>query len=823
MKTRVLELLIEPKNIQNDDLQILRDQIQEFPYLQNVRALHLYGVHLYEPENYQKELSKTAAYTTDKKNLYHLINGNLETKKADIPLSKVSQIIENKKAYPAYAPKNGGFPLKRPEEKQEVNTEESPYTAVQPQPEVSNQPVEVEGQRNRILFEGEENFLNEENTVKIDLESSRESGNLVTEKLDASQDSYQPGEEILEEKPNTEAAAKTDDHLSSEIKENEPGSESKENVADVDESGIEKLEIPNAESVKGEAEETKINFNQSEIKVSPEDNFEKAGEIIAEEKAVSFQEIIPLETENKEEKTISQDQLNTKTEFSSETNGSDDKIETDANKSEVENHEMGDVEEKTDEVEETEINFNQSEIRVSPDSNLEEAVEAVAEDKAISFQEIAPLQTEIKENVEEAEKVSQDEVQNQTDFSSETIISEDKIESDDEKQKVEDDSQLSFHGTESFLPEVKMEAKTPVQQEIPAQNAPSKNKYEEEMRRLIEQVELKMKEAKKDVTKDEKSTEKEQETVNSEISFAETQSFDVETQSPEVVENEEEKKLDEDEISMDDEGISAQTETDSQSSETENESETVPSTSWKPMSFEVNTLDYSIGRKTEAAEQKPAEKPEPSVEEKAPEAVHAEEKQKVNTENTEQAETEEVSENAEENVEEDEKSAPAFNVSFFGSDISSFIKSNQKSEEEVQPEITPEHSPQPKAKPDQREIPSILDSNVPGFINTWQSWLKIDRTAEVEKEKIEIKEKAIEAFIENNPKISQLKDESSFVIKERNDDISHLMTETLAKLYTEQKLYSKAIQAYQILIGKHPDKKSYFEEKIQEVKDTRGR
>jgi hypothetical protein len=36
-----------------------------------------------------------------------------------------------------------------------------------------------------------------------------------------------------------------------------------------------------------------------------------------------------------------------------------------------------------------------------------------------------------------------------------------------------------------------------------------------------------------------------------------------------------------------------------------------------------------------------------------------------------------------------------------------------------------------------------------------------------------IKEKAIETFIENNPKISQLKEESSYVVKEKNDDISH--------------------------------------------------
>lgn len=101
--------------------------------------------------------------------------------------------------------------------------------------------------------------------------------------------------------------------------------------------------------------------------------------------------------------------------------------------------------------------------------------------------------------------------------------------------------------------------------------------------------------------------------------------------------------------------------------------------------------------------------------------------------------------------------------------------------------------------------------------------MKIDRTEEILKEKAIIKTKVIESFIENNPKISQLKDEVNFVVKEKTDDISHLMTETLANLYIEQKLYTKAINAFQILIGKHPHRKDYFEAKIQEIKDNRGK
>jgi hypothetical protein len=81
MNPRVLELIKNPKNIQLEDLGLLKEEIHAFPYIQNIRALHLYGVHLYEKENYQKELSTTAAYTTDKKILYQLINGKIRQEK----------------------------------------------------------------------------------------------------------------------------------------------------------------------------------------------------------------------------------------------------------------------------------------------------------------------------------------------------------------------------------------------------------------------------------------------------------------------------------------------------------------------------------------------------------------------------------------------------------------------------------------------------------------------------------------------------------------------------------------------------------------------
>jgi hypothetical protein len=44
------------------------------------------------------------------------------------------------------------------------------------------------------------------------------------------------------------------------------------------------------------------------------------------------------------------------------------------------------------------------------------------------------------------------------------------------------------------------------------------------------------------------------------------------------------------------------------------------------------------------------------------------------------------------------------------------------------------------------------------------------------------------------------------------------MTETLARIYAEQKNYDKAIQSYQILSLKYPEKSSLFADQIQALK-----
>ena len=115
--------------------------------------------------------------------------------------------------------------------------------------------------------------------------------------------------------------------------------------------------------------------------------------------------------------------------------------------------------------------------------------------------------------------------------------------------------------------------------------------------------------------------------------------------------------------------------------------------------------------------------------------------------------------------------------------------------------------------------------------HSFQEWLQLTKIAPIEREEPseieefkEEKQKKIEIidrFIELNPKISPVKEsvKTPSNININNDEPTHLMTETLAKVYLEQKKFNKAIQAYEILILKYPEKSSFFADRIKKIKD----
>jgi len=94
----------------------------------------------------------------------------------------------------------------------------------------------------------------------------------------------------------------------------------------------------------------------------------------------------------------------------------------------------------------------------------------------------------------------------------------------------------------------------------------------------------------------------------------------------------------------------------------------------------------------------------------------------------------------------------------------------------------------------------------------------IEKKPELTKEKLK-KLEIIDKFIEANPKIIPSKDAPINPILDINSsDNTTLMTETLAKVYLEQKKYQKAIDAYEILILKYPEKSVFFADRIENIK-----
>lgn len=649
MNTRILELVKNPELIQAADLSLLQKEISEKPYAQSIRALYLYGINQFDSENYKKELTTTAAYTTDKKILYQFINRNIETKEVDskspeenkeiVSTTEENPIVETAEQKPMTIKEKAAS---------KFNITKAPF----PLPRGENKPVFVDGQQNRILFEGEENFFNEKNSEIIDLESTQESGKLVTQKIE---NTPHPETEITLE-------------------------EIKETLKEIPTTAVE------------ETQQENIIIAQSEKK-----NIDVIEEDFIEKKVAEEEIEVSLPIENSDNITLQ-----------------------------------------------------------------DPALEVIVPENTIS----------------------------------------------EEKSVVEDTSELSFHGLDAFLPEVNIQSKNTETQNFKPTSTPS-NKHEEEMKRLIEEVERKMREKKKTISQKAPkltSTETPQE-VNKEINFSETQEFSFQNNSSEV-KDEEIKETATEEIS-DSKAIEVVSQPEIITEEQESPKK------WQPMSFDNHLPDALLSRPS-PTENLPNVK-QPQIEEK-PDKLELENKI-ISTE----IETQEQESN------EEEPSIPVMNLSFFSNTVSALptIEENKKENTIQETKTNSEEAVEDSIKEEQevtaKTEENVLDSNIPSFINTWQSWLKIDRTEEIEKQKTEIKNKAIDAFIENAPKISQLKDEVNFVVKEKTDDISHLMTETLANLYVEQKLYSKAISAFHILQEKYPEKQEHFENRIKEIKESRGK
>jgi hypothetical protein len=107
----------------------------------------------------------------------------------------------------------------------------------------------------------------------------------------------------------------------------------------------------------------------------------------------------------------------------------------------------------------------------------------------------------------------------------------------------------------------------------------------------------------------------------------------------------------------------------------------------------------------------------------------------------------------------------------------------------------------------------------------WLSLTKtkpIDRTPEDSKKITDSKlrkSELIDDFISKSPKLKPNKSTpTTNLAPERSLPPEGLMTETLARVYLEQKNYKKALQAYKILILKSPEKSGFFADQIRAIK-----
>ncbi|SFF92998.1 MULTISPECIES: hypothetical protein [Salegentibacter] len=112
--------------------------------------------------------------------------------------------------------------------------------------------------------------------------------------------------------------------------------------------------------------------------------------------------------------------------------------------------------------------------------------------------------------------------------------------------------------------------------------------------------------------------------------------------------------------------------------------------------------------------------------------------------------------------------------------------------------------------------------------HSFSEWLRLTSAKPIKREeseeenpKDEVQHKKfelIDRFISKSPKIKPGKPSNKSNLAEvSTTPPESLMTETLARVYLEQKNYKKAIQAYKILILKNPEKSGFFADQIRAI------
>lgn len=167
-------------------------------------------------------------------------------------------------------------------------------------------------------------------------------------------------------------------------------------------------------------------------------------------------------------------------------------------------------------------------------------------------------------------------------------------------------------------------------------------------------------------------------------------------------------------------------------------------------------------------------------------------------------------------------------------DIKALHKKITESFSNINAETVSDSFQKQEALTEEEKAPDVLElgkplqfvSSEPHSFNEWMQLIAqkpiVREESQVRKiEKIEEKFNLIDRFIELNPKIKPV-DKNAInmdLTLEGSTENESLMTETLAKVYLEQKKYENAIKAYRILILKYPEKSGFFADRIKAIKN----
>ena len=134
---------------------------------------------------------------------------------------------------------------------------------------------------------------------------------------------------------------------------------------------------------------------------------------------------------------------------------------------------------------------------------------------------------------------------------------------------------------------------------------------------------------------------------------------------------------------------------------------------------------------------------------------------------------------------------------------------------------------------DKKEEDELLNLGMPlefdkGEAHSFSQWLKLTKISPIDRPNNNLESSPkqqkninlIDAFIAKKPKIQPQKKSEPIEDLASDSDLEPiaLMTETLARIYLEQKNFKKALQSYKILSLKYPEKSSLFADQIKAIK-----